>query len=272
MSSARKSFPALVAVGLLPIRKSPAHESERVTDAPLGTPLTCTGGPRDDWWKVTLPDGYKGYARTVGLVECPPKLAARYSSAPLVASQSGSVLAAPRGQVRVYVPAGARLPVLKPGRDPGVELPSGESGVFAGKLQARPRAFQREAMVRHALSFLGVPYLWGGTTGWGLDCSGLVQLSASLAGLKLPRDSRDQFKAGRPVGARRSEDLVRGDLLFFGADLRHVSHVGIFLWEGLFVHARGSVRVNSLRPEDATYQPELLKIFQGARRVGSRNR
>ena len=112
-----------------------------------------------------------------------------------------------------------------------------------------------------AESFIGVDYAWGGTsTRSGFDCSGLVLAVYQLNGLAMPRSVRDQFRAGSAVPGNR---LGKGDLVFFtaspGGDL---SHVGIYIGNGTFIHAPGSgknVRRESL---DSDY---FRARFAGAR-------
>jgi cell wall-associated NlpC family hydrolase len=106
----------------------------------------------------------------------------------------------------------------------------------------------RQEIVTRALSFLGLPYRWGGyTPEKGFDCSGLTMAVYDLVGLHLPRTSLEQFRSGIPVS---KEDLDRGDLVFFFSDSKsRISHVGIYTGDGNFVHAPGKnkiIRVESL--------------------------
>lgn len=94
----------------------------------------------------------------------------------------------------------------------------------------------REEMVITARRFLGIPYLWGGTDAQdGFDCSGLTMVTYRLNGLKLPRTSRDQFCAGKPV---EQNQLRKGDLVFFATTGgTTISHVGLYIGDGKFIHA-----------------------------------
>jgi cell wall-associated NlpC family hydrolase len=119
----------------------------------------------------------------------------------------------------------------------------------------------REKLVDTAESFIGVDYAWGGTTTRsGFDCSGLVQAVYQLNGLAMPRSVRDQYRAGTAVAGDR---LMKGDLVFFAASPGGpLSHVGIYIGGGVFIHAPGSgknVRRESL--EGAWFRSH----FSGAR-------
>jgi hypothetical protein len=106
----------------------------------------------------------------------------------------------------------------------------------------------RDEIVRTARSFLGVPYRWGGDSpDHGFDCSGLAMVAYQLNGLDLPRSSRDQWAAGSSVDRAR---LSEADLVFFASSRGGgVSHVGIYVGHGQFIHAPGrgkTIRVDSL--------------------------
>lgn len=109
----------------------------------------------------------------------------------------------------------------------------------------------RPEVVQVALDYIGVPYLWGGTTPSGFDCSGLAQYCYAKIGVSIPRTSRTQFRAGQHIPADRLDLLVPGDLVFFGydGDPDRVHHVGIYASGGMFIHAPATgefVRVDSL--------------------------
>jgi cell wall-associated NlpC family hydrolase len=101
--------------------------------------------------------------------------------------------------------------------------------------------------VRTALDQVGTPYIWGGETPGGFDCSGLVQFSYAAAGLDLPRTAQQQYDAGPRLTA--DGVVVAGDLLFFGSGPRAITHVGIYLGDGRMVdapHSGALVRVEAV--------------------------
>ncbi|HEV2439946.1 MAG TPA: NlpC/P60 family protein, partial [bacterium] len=112
-----------------------------------------------------------------------------------------------------------------------------------------------------ALGYLGTPYVWGGTTPSGVDCSGLVYLVYSPYVANLPRTSYDQWAAGVAVG--RAE-LAPGDLVFFNTDGSGASHVGIYIGDGQFVHPAASTQRVVVDRLDAAY---YVIHYLGARRI-----
>ena len=117
-------------------------------------------------------------------------------------------------------------------------LVSPEEYAVAKQKKRGGRGYLRNELVGTAKKFIGVPYRWGGSSRReGFDCSGLTMVVYQLNGLNLPRSSRQQYRVGRSI--RRSQ-LSKGDLVFFATSGgRRVSHVGIYVGKGRFIHAPG---------------------------------
>jgi cell wall-associated NlpC family hydrolase len=126
-----------------------------------------------------------------------------------------------------------------------------------------------ETAIGHARSLLGTKYLWGGRTGEGVDCSGLVQTSFAKAGIRIPRDADQQSTVGRLVGTRWfTAAMRRGDTLYFIDPMGHVSHTGIYLGDGQYVHSCSpTVTINSFNPKHDNYHAARAAGFAFARRV-----
>jgi len=125
----------------------------------------------------------------------------------------------------------------------------------------RDRSDMGSIAARTAERFVGIPYRWGGDTVVdGMDCSGFARAVYNLCGVNIPRTAREQYRVGDVVGR---DELKDGDLVFFGSSAEEITHVGIFVGSGRFVHAprRGDdIRVSTL--DDAYFQ----KHFVGAKR------
>ena len=127
---------------------------------------------------------------------------------------------------------------------------------------------RRAQLIADALPYIGVPYLWGGVSAHGIDCSGFAQLMHKLAGVAIPRDADMQYAAGQPV----EPPYAAGDLLYFGGSGGHrdISHVGISL--GPEYHPQGWRMIHSGRSRNGVYIDDVQMVdslresFQRARR------
>ncbi|MFN8511676.1 MAG: C40 family peptidase [Chloroflexia bacterium] len=119
-----------------------------------------------------------------------------------------------------------------------------------------------EAIVMEAMQHLGTPYVWGGDGPLGWDCSGMVQwLYDTVAGIELPRVSQDQFFVGTPL---RQDEIQPGDIVFFAdTDGPGITHNGIAIGGGLFLHARDESRGTTI---SSLYEPLWVQHYAGARR------
>lgn len=103
---------------------------------------------------------------------------------------------------------------------------------------------KRSELVEDAFSFLNSPYLWGGRTPMGIDCSGFTQMVYRLNGIRLNRDASQQVEQGTALSF--PEEAEAGDLAFFDNEEGHITHVGIVLDKGQIIHASGKVHVDKL--------------------------
>jgi hypothetical protein len=164
---------------------------------------------------------------------------------------------------------GGRSP--QPAVTPAAELPPPTEAPPSNRPplpEGRDPVRLREAVVATAKEAMGRPYEWGGTgaNGGGFDCSGLIQHAYGQHGISLPRISRDQAKEGRAITRNRSS-LRPGDLLTFSNSGGPVTHVGLYIGEGRFIHsASRGVQVSLLSGEDP-YGRWWYKRWVGARRI-----
>ncbi|MFZ9732905.1 MAG: C40 family peptidase [Schleiferiaceae bacterium] len=234
---------------LTPLRRDPAHRSEMVNQGLFGEVFEVLGHERE-WTHVRLGhDGYEGWVLTAQTAELSRE---SYRSQldrpqPVVASTVDLVDHDQPIKSRTVV-AGSYLPFLQDGV---LEL-GDDSYRYQGPV-AEQRATADE-VVRHAFTFLNAPYLWGGRSAFGIDCSGLTQVAFRMAGINLLRDAHQQANQGQIVDFL--DEALEGDLAFFDNEEGRITHVGLVLSEHRILHASGSVRVDALDPS-GIYHAEL---------------
>ncbi|ACO46061.1 NlpC/P60 family protein [Deinococcus deserti] len=213
------------------LRSAPDPQSSQVTEALPGEPVELLWENAGGWGHVrTLHDRYLGWARLDELVHQPPQgegltitaLRAHAFAGPKV---SQPVLAELAYGAQVFS-TGAEVVEENHRRWQPVELPDGRPA-WVQEVTLSPLAATDP--VTFALRFLDTPYVWGGRSAWGLDCSGLTQTVYAACGRELPRDADQQHKALHPV-----ETPVPGDLAFFPG------HVGLMLDARRMIHANAT--------------------------------
>ncbi len=115
---------------------------------------------------------------------------------------------------------------------------------FEGSVKCPEKLLRTQGIIENAYMYLNSPYLWGGRTHFGIDCSGLTQMVFKLAGIRLKRDAWQQAEQGSLV--HLVDEARPGDLAFFDNEEGRITHVGILLSGGKIIHASGKVRIDSL--------------------------
>ncbi len=292
------------------MRLEPDYESPLETQSLMGTVVEIIG-EEGYWRQVVTPEPYTAWCTDLGLVEMSAEQINEYKTAPkyIVTAQHSGVYATPslKGRrlsdlsmgnlVRIVYTEGKKVKPSVKKKWAEVMLPDGRKGwtpaadlaVFgewAGKQKITP-----DNIVSTAMTFEGTPYLWGGASSKGLDCSGLVRLTFFMNGHLLPRNASQQVNFGREIimecdhsitsdsdrlyqeMVKRTRNLQPGDLVFFGSretfwSKEKITHVGIYIGNGKIIHASHKVRVNSLIPGEKDYYENSYRLLKARRYIG----
>ena len=269
----------LVTVSVCNIRSDPSQAAEMISQSIMGTPvkiLKNEGG----WYLVQTPDSYIGWTDDDAICLLTDAEIEKWKKSERViyTSKTGDIFDVSKsGQVVSDIVYGAIL--CKTGQgllNYEVNLPDGRSGVIRksdaadlNKWATRPPA-KADELIAFARDQRGTPYLWGGTSTKGLDCSGFAKTIYYSAGTILTRDASSQFLYGKEVDITASLDSLKpGDLLFFGRirdGRKSITHVGMYIGNKEFIHESGMVKLNSFDPAAENYSERLKGMLQGARR------
>jgi cell wall-associated NlpC family hydrolase len=232
-----------VIVGLAPLRKEPSHEAPLLTEALFGERVTIYETDEEGWaWGQLKSDGYVGWIPAAMLLAPGPAPTHRVAALRTLMFPGPSIKLPPADAL----PLGATVTVVRE-QDSFAVL---SSGGFVPKSHLAPVANPEPDFVAVAERFLGTPYLWGGKSSMGLDCSGLVQVALTACGIKCPRDSDMQESA---LGKSASlAGLQSGDLIF---------------WKGHVAIARGR---NSMIHANAFHMAVAIEpVAEGLARIGA---
>jgi len=273
----------IISVSVGNMRARPRHSAEMVTQVLMGMVvrlLKREGG----WYYVQSYDRYLGWIEGESMERVSDERLDHWRSQKrlMTTATVGFVTEQPSVTSRPVsdIVVGCTFAALGgSGRFLKVALPDGRTGYVEASLVQefsqwkRVRTLDPEHVERSATTFLGVPYLWGGTSAKGFDCSGFTKTVYRMNGLELDRDANQQALQGNPIpGDADWKNLKKGDLLFFGrkatdSSEERITHVGIYLANGSYIHCSGRVRLNSLDPSSPEYDKFNHKRFVRARRV-----
>lgn len=273
---------ALANNSVINLRSNPRHSAELATQSLLGSPLKILK-KEGSWYLVQTPNKYIAWADEAAIVKIDKAELQKYRAAKKIVfnKQYGSSYSKP-DQTSLVVSdlvLGCILPVSDHNNKfYKVKYPDGRTAwvkknEFIDFEELANIEIEEKALIETAKKFNGAPYLWGGTSGKGLDCSGFTSLVFFMNGTVLQRDASQQTKYGKEISSTYDySKLKSGDLLFFGRKAsdtlpERVGHVALYIGDGEFIHASGKVRINSMDSTKNNFLPNYPSIFVRATRV-----
>lgn len=277
----------VIKISVANMRSRPAHSSELVTQATLGTPVKVYKKD-DNWYYVQTPDGYLAWVDSGGVTPISEKDFQKWRS---------------NEKIIFLEPFG--FSYSKPNKDSEVvtdlvagsilELTGEKNGYYEVQYPNKKKAFVEKSAARSykewvnsldpsgekltetAKKLMGVPYLWGGTSPKGMDCSGYTKTIFFLNGMVLPRDASQQIAAGEDVDSTRNfENLQPGDLLYFGRKAtdttsEKIIHVGMWIGDKKFIHSMGEVHISTMDTSAADFDEYNYNRYLRTKRVLGKN-
>jgi cell wall-associated NlpC family hydrolase len=232
-----------VVVGVAPLRKEPSHQAPLLTEALYGERVTIYENDEEGWaWGQLKSDSYVGWMPASALLAPQAEPTHRVSALRTLVFPGPSIKLPPTDAL----PLEARVAVVRQDDDLAVTA-------TGGHIPARhlaPLHSKESDFVAVAERFVGTPYLWGGKSSVGIDCSGLVQVALSACGIACPRDSdMQEVTLGQPISLA---GLQRGDLVFWKG------HVAIALGRNSMIHANAFHMAVAIEP-----------VAEGLTRIGA---
>jgi hypothetical protein len=247
---------------MVPMRAEPTHRSELVNQMLFGELFRTVGKTRKgDWLEIKLAhDDYVGWVDANQVTEISNDVYKQLLKEEPAYSTLVMDLLTGNDTNSTFLTPGCRLPLAKGSEEFVINE---QSFAYNGPVTRGKR--KREAVLEYAYSFLNSPYLWGGRTPLGIDCSGFSQIVYRLAGYHIPRDASQQATIGNVLSF--IEESQPGDLAFFDNDEGRITHVGIILPHNQIIHASGKVRIDGLdqygiynrEVRDHTHRLRLMK-------------
>ncbi|MDL2330394.1 C40 family peptidase [Odoribacter sp. OttesenSCG-928-A06] len=230
-------------LSIVPMRREPSERSEMVSQVLFGELFEILE-ETDKWLYIRLlHDDYKGWIDKKMYAEVSESYAQKYQEEPqLLTSEVFNMVNKEGDYSHKLVVSGSVLPFLD------IETNRLFVGDASYSLMTKLKDISvdniRDLLIEYALMYYNTPYLWGGRSPYGIDCSGLTQTVYRLTGINIPRDASQQVLIGQDLSF--VEEALPGDLAFFGDSAGVITHVGILWKDNRIIHASGRVRVDKI--------------------------
>ena len=273
----------LVEVSVCNIRYSPKHAGEMASQALMGTPVRILEKEDNGWLLIQTPDQYISWVDRGAITMINKEQLDRWKTAPkMIYTRSYGAAYVEANEESATVSdmvAGCVLEILEEKTDfYKVLFPDQRQGYVSKREANNYNAWlsglnvSEESLVKTSKRMMGVPYLWGGTSFKGVDCSGFTKMVYFLNGIVLPRDASQQVSIGETIDKSGNwGDLKAGDLLFFGEKREdgseRVVHVAMWLGNGEYIHASDKVRISSMISTSPNYDEYNAERYLRSKRI-----
>jgi len=249
-------------LSVVPCRLEPSDSSEMVTQLLFGEIIKIYEEKRAGWRKIkTAFDDYDCWIDEKQFVEINETEFERLNTSPIiVCSEMANIIEDKENESIIPILLGSSLPSFKE----NVIRFNKFTFQFDGQTSDTSKEINKSNLAENAMMYLNAPYLWGGRSPFGIDCSGFSQIIYKLNGIKLPRDASQQAQIGETLSF--IEESESGDLAFFDNEEGKIIHVGIMLENNNIIHASGKVRIDKIdhqgifNSETNTYSHRLRLI------------
>lgn len=273
----------IIAISAANLRGNPKHSAELVTQGTLGMPVTIFK-KEGSWYLIQTPDKYIAWVDYGGLTPMDKEEFNTWKTSDKIifTATAGSSYAEANANSQVIsdLVGGNILSLLDEKIDfYEVKYPDGRIA-YLKKNEAKPYkkwvsslTHTKESLVETSKTLMGLPYLWGGTSPKGVDCSGFTKTIYFLNGMIIPRDASQQINEGVLVDNTKDfSKLIPGDLLFFGkkatdSTKERVIHVGMWIGNNEFIHSAGSVHISSMDKNADNYDEYNLNRYLRTKRI-----
>ncbi len=229
-------------LSIIPVRKEPSEKSEMITQVLFGEHFEVHE-QFVGWCNIKMAyDSYEGWVDQKMITLVNDRTYQKIEKSPSAVCTDIFNLIPVDSDQNIMIVAGSSLPCWRPYKH---EF-SINRDVYkmSGKFMYRQPEKIRDYLIRQSLMYFNVPYLWGGRSPFGIDCSGFTQIIYKMAGIQLPRDAKDQVHLG--IALSFVEEAQPGDLAFFDNEEGNITHVGIIWEKNKIIHASGKVRIDNV--------------------------
>lgn len=231
----------IILLSMVPMRNEPSERSEMVTQLLFGDTFSIQE-EENGWLHITNDyDGYEGWISKNTTHILDKETYQVLMEKPKATVVSHTAVLTEENKAPLYIVRGSSLPNYN-AEDKTTTI-GGRVFHFQGEIITAVKNPEKELM-SFALQYLNTPYLWGGRSPYGLDCSGFTQQVAKLIDIKLPRNASQQVNKGIEINFL--EEAKQGDLAFFDNEDGRITHVGVLLGKDKIIHASGNVRIDSI--------------------------